>query len=234
MVRTVYPDIDPSQGPERIVTEKTHTADPANAWCMAGFFTFMFGAVVAATVSVTSVGLARDGGRVMGLSSSTAAIVMGAAACFCGWLALKTILGAVRGMPRVTISDRGVMVEGAIGGRRWAEWSSLSGFAVSFLGQKRVPVAVARITGDGVSRNLRGKMEFAVGGALTIAIAALTEELNAGRPPSAGPAAAPPPENPQARLAAERPSGLSIPAIVLIWCALLGQSVWLYFALFRD
>jgi hypothetical protein len=137
-------------------------------------------------------------------------------------------------MPRVTISDTGVMVEGAIGGRRWAEWSSISGFAVSFMGQKRVPVAVARITGDGVSRNLRRKKEFAVGGALTITIAALTEELNARRPLSAGPAAAPPPENTLARLAAEQPSGLSLRAIVLIWCAILAQAVWLYVVLFRD
>jgi hypothetical protein len=202
---------------------------------MAGFFTFSFGFVVAATVSVVSDGMARAGARVMGLSSETAAaMVMGAVAVYCGWLALKTVLGAARGMPRVTISDTGVMVEGAIGGRRWAEWSSLSGFAVSFMGQKRIPVAVARITGDGVSRNLRRKKEFAVGGALTITIAALTAELNARRPLSAGPAAAPPPENTLARLAAEQPSGLSRKAIVLIWCAILAQAVWLYVVLFRD
>ena len=217
------------------MTEKTYTADPANAWCMAGFFTFSFGFVVAATISVVSDGMARAGARVMGLSSETAAaMVMGAVAAYCGWLALKMVLGAARGMPRVTISDTGVMVEGAIGGRRWAEWSSISGFAVSFMGQKRVPVAVARITGDGVSRNLRRKKEFAVGGALTITIAALTEELNARRPLSAGPAAAPPPENTLARLAAEQPSGLSLRAIVLIWCAILAQAVWLYVVLFRD
>ena len=217
------------------MTDTVHKADPANAWCMAGFFTFMFASVVAATISVVSDGMARDGARVMGLSSSTtAAMVMGAVAVYCGWLASKTIVGAARGMPRVTISDKGVMVEGAIGGKRWAEWSSLSGFAVSFLGQKRVPVAVARITGDKVSRNLRRKTEFAVGGALTVTIAALTEELNARRPLSAGPAAAPPPENAQARLAALQPSGLSIKAIVLTWCGILAQGIWLYVVLFQH
>ncbi len=217
------------------VPDTIHKADPANAWCMAGFFTFMFGSVVAATVSVTSDGMARDGARVMGLSSATtAAMAMGALAVYCGWLALKTILGAAQGMPRVTISDTGVTVDGAIGGRRWAEWSSISGFAVSFVGQKRVPVAVARITGDGVSRNLRRKKEFAVGGALTVTIATLAEELNARRPLSAGPAAAPPPDNAQARLAALQPSGLSIKAIVLIWCGILAQGIWLYVVLFKH
>ena len=218
------------------MAEKTYTAHPASAWCMAVFFMFWFGAIVAATISVASVGVAREGAPVAASSSVTiiAVMLMAAAACYCGWLALKTVLGAARGMPRVTISDTRVMVEGAIGGRRWAEWSSISGFAVTFLDQKRWPVALAKITGERVSRNLRGKKTFAVGGALTVTIAALTDELNASRPLSAGPAAPPPPEDTKARLAADRPSGMSINAIILIWCSILATSAFLYVALFRH
>jgi hypothetical protein len=212
--------------------DKTYKADPANAWCMAGFFVSGFAMLTMAAISVHATGVTRAGPS----DSMTTAIValMAAAGAFCGWLALKTVIGAACGMPRVTISDTRVTVEGAIGGTRWADWSSISAFVVTVSGRKRIPVALARITGPGVSRNLSGKADFAVGGALTITLADLTAALNAARPPSAGITAPPPPEDAKARLGADKPSGLSRGTIVLIWCAILAQNAFLYTVLFRE
>jgi rhomboid protease GluP len=95
--------------------------------------------------------------------------------------AVLSLIGAIRGLPRLDVSAGGVRLA-SVFSNKWASWGSLGPFEVArqsvALGQK-VQTASARVIGPEVSRNLRTRQRFFIPNAFQTPLTALVTELNA-------------------------------------------------------
>jgi hypothetical protein len=152
--------------------------DPSSKWTMGGILIF-FG-LFPLLPSFTLLRVAGGVANAMGLLMLGVACVIGGAGvlvCFRQW----------RGLDRVTVTSTGITVA-SIRGTQWAEWSSLTAFALGTRPTGRgpeMPCAKAGIIGPRVSANLLGKGEFAIpDDACSEPAETIVDELNALRPRS--------------------------------------------------
>lgn len=99
-------------------------------------------------------------------------------------LGLLSVLGALRGLQRLTVMPQGIKAE-ALFGTRWANWDSLEPFVLKTVHagrlNKQVRSASARVTGSHASARLQRTKTFTLTDHFLEPIAALAAELNAAR-----------------------------------------------------
>jgi rhomboid protease GluP len=109
-------------------------------------------------------------------------MVVIAVGCVLIGAAILLIVSAVSNLPRLTVTPRGIRLK-TVFGTRWANWDSLSAFAVKTVSigraKRRVQSAIADIVGTEVSRNLLGKKTFAIPDGFLTPIGAIVADLNA-------------------------------------------------------
>jgi rhomboid protease GluP len=116
-------------------------------------------------------------------------------------MAAAGVAAAIVGLPRLSVSDRGVRLD-TLFGSRWAAWHSLGAFELDNgtwgMRRRRLQTARARLTGPDVSRNLRRKSGFIIPNSFRILLPDLVATLNAAHPTMAAggtmPVLAPEPE----------------------------------------
>ena len=98
-------------------------------------------------------------------------------------------IGAMRGLPRLTVMPQGIKAE-ALFGTRWANWDSLEPFVLKtvYAGRlnKQVQSASARVTGSDASARLLRTKIFTLTDHFQEPIATLAAELNAARARAVG------------------------------------------------
>jgi rhomboid protease GluP len=109
---------------------------------------------------------------------------------------LLSILGALRGLPRLTIVPQGVQFD-TVFKTLWAKWDSLEPFAVKIrhvgrFNNKAVRTASAQVAGANVSKNLLRSKIFLLTDSFAQPIDTVVADLNAARAQATGIAVAPP------------------------------------------
>jgi hypothetical protein len=152
--------------------------DPSSKWTLGGILIF-FG-LFQLLPSFTLLRVAGGVATAMGLLMLGVACVVGGGGvlvCFRQW----------RGLDRVTVTSTRITVA-SIRGTQWAEWSSLTSFALGTRPTGRgpeMPCAKAGIVGPRVSANLLGKGEFVIpDDTCSEPAETIVDELNALRPRS--------------------------------------------------
>jgi rhomboid protease GluP len=128
-------------------------------------------------------GAAWPGGQAM--------LALGATVFFLG-LGLVVLVGALRGLPHVTIMHDGIEFT-TMFASKWANWNSLSPFALTtnYVGllNRRMVTATAQVVGPEVSQNLRRKPTLILPNSFAIPLETIVARLNAQRQRTLGPAA---------------------------------------------
>ncbi len=117
-------------------------------------------------------GAAAPGGKAAG-TAALAAFLVG--------FGILLLVGALRGLPRLTVSSDGIELE-TLFGTKWANWNSLSAFVVTtnYVGQfhRRILSASAEIVGPSISPNLRRKPKLTIPNVFLAPIDKIVSDLN--------------------------------------------------------
>ena len=105
---------------------------------------------------------------------------------------LVVLVGALRGLPRLTVTRDGIEIS-TVFASKWANWNSLSAFALTtnYVGlfNRRILTATATVVGPEVSQNLKRKPCFIVPNAFAAPLERIVAQLNAQRQRTLGAAA---------------------------------------------
>jgi rhomboid protease GluP len=104
-------------------------------------------------------------------------------------IGILAVLNALRGLPRLTITPRGIKLDASIGAR-WANWDSLEPFAIKTTHggrfSRQVKTASAKVIGYHASRRLMPSKTFLVPDHFLTPIGTIVAELNAARAQAVG------------------------------------------------
>ena len=121
------------------------------------------------------------------------------AGLICGAMGCLMLVNALRGLPRLTVTKTGVVLDNGLGSK-WANWSSLGDFEVAMFRSgrlnRKIHLASARIVGGEASPRVLKRRSFVLPDHFQIPVQSLAEELNATRAAlvGAGEAMAVPPQ----------------------------------------
>jgi rhomboid protease GluP len=155
--------------------ETIYQANRAKLWRAAGgsaLFVVVAGGLSGANVAAWAQGKA---------ALTDQAVILGLCGLFFLGTGVVALAGAIRGVPRLTVTPAGVKLD-LVFSSAWAHWSSLAGFAITttLVGRRRrlVASATAVLVGKEASPSILRKKKLSIPDSFRTPLATIVDELN--------------------------------------------------------